>query len=213
MQATRQQIIEYLKEKGQATVEELAMAVHLTPMAVRHHLNVLQAENLITASAVRRQIGPGRPSQAYQLTKAADDLFPVDYYGLTDYLLAELDHQLGPAGVTQLFTNIAHRLASEAPLLRPNQSFEERLDEVVAFLTAKGFVVDWEAQDNSYMIHAYSCPYRQIAKNHGEVCLLDKQIISTMLNTIPTRIACLTSDDNHCTYRISQPIELILEPR
>jgi predicted ArsR family transcriptional regulator len=212
MQATRQQIIEFLKEKGQATVEELAAAVSLTPMAVRHHLNVLQAENLILSSTIRRQSGPGRPSQVYQLTKAADELFPVDYYGLTDYLLAELTHQLGQAGLRQIFSNIAHRLASEAPLPRENQTFEERLDEVITFLSAKGFVVDWESSENNYMIHAYSCPYRQVAKNHAEVCLLDKQIISSMLATTPARIACLTADDDHCTYRISKPIELILDP-
>ena len=212
MQATRQQIIEFLKEKGQATVEELAATVNLTPMAVRHHLNVLQVENLITSAAIRRQNGPGRPSQIYQLTAAADGLFPVDYYGLTNYLLAELTHHLGQDGVTQIFSNIAYRLASQAPPPRENQTFEERLDEVIAFLAEKGFVVDWEAKDNNYMIHAYSCPYRQIAKDHAEVCLLDKQIISSMLNTTPTRIACLTTDDDHCTYRISKPIELILDP-
>jgi predicted ArsR family transcriptional regulator len=212
MQATRQQIIEFLKEKGQATVEELAATVHLTPMAVRHHLNVLQAENLITASSIRRQTGPGRPSQVYQLTEVADELFPQDYYGLTDYLLAELDRQLGKEGLTQIFSNIAQRLAREAPPPKPYQTFEERLDEVVTFLMEKGFVVDWEAKENSYMIHAYSCPYRQIVKDHGEICLLDKQIIGTMLNTVPTRIACLTTDDTHCTYQISRPIELILGP-
>lgn len=212
MQATRQQIIEFLKEKGQATVEELAAAVGLTPMAVRHHLNVLQAENLILSSTIRRQSGPGRPSQVYQLTQAADELFPVDYYGLTDYLLAELTHQLGQAGLRQIFSNIAQRLASEAPPPRENQTFEERLDEVITFLSAKGFVVDWESRENNYMIHAYSCPYRQVAKNHAEVCLLDKQIISSMLATTPARVACLTTDDDHCTYRISKPIELILDP-
>ncbi|MEW5960399.1 MAG: helix-turn-helix domain-containing protein, partial [Chloroflexota bacterium] len=47
MHETRQRIIEYLKEKQQATVEELAAAITLTPMAVRYHLNVLQANNLI----------------------------------------------------------------------------------------------------------------------------------------------------------------------
>ena len=197
MQATRQQIIEFLKEKGQATVEELAATVNLTPMAVRHHLNVLQAENLITSAAIRRQNGPGRPSQVYQLTAAADGLFPVDYYGLTNYLLAELTHHLGQDGVTQIFSNIAHRLASQAPPPRENQTFEERLDEVIAFLAEKGFVVDWEAKDNNYMIHAYSCPYRQVAKNHAEVCLLDKQIINSMLNVTPTRIACPPRSQSH----------------
>ena len=41
MQATREKIVELLKERGHATVEELADEVGLTQMAVRHHLNVL----------------------------------------------------------------------------------------------------------------------------------------------------------------------------
>jgi predicted ArsR family transcriptional regulator len=49
MHPTRQRIIEFLKEKEEATVEELAAEVGMTPMAVRYHLNVLQAGNLITA--------------------------------------------------------------------------------------------------------------------------------------------------------------------
>jgi predicted ArsR family transcriptional regulator len=211
MQATRQRIIEFLKEKAQATVDELAGAVNLTPMAVRHHLNVLQAENLITAPLVRRQCGPGRPSQVYQLTEAADELFPADYYSLTDYLLNELNTRLGGNGLEELFKSIAVRLANEAPPPRENQSFEERLNELITFLGKKGFVVDWEAEGDAYMIHAYSCPYRQVAKEHGQVCLLDKQVISTMLNTTPTRVACLATADDHCTYRVSRPIELFLD--
>ena len=212
MQTTRQRIIEFLKETGQATVDELAGAVHLTPMAVRHHLNILQADNLIAASTVRRQSRPGRPSQIYRLTEAADGLFPVDYQGLTDYLLHELDLQFGQEGLNKIFMNVAQRLAGEAPPPQENQTFEERLDEVVAFLSKKGFVVCWEAQGDHYMIHAHSCPYRQVARKHAEVCLLDKQVISSMLNTTPTRIACLAADDDHCIYQISQPIELILDP-
>jgi predicted ArsR family transcriptional regulator len=212
MHATRQHIIEFLKEKRQATVEELASAIDLTPMAVRYHLNVLQADNLITAFAVRRQSGPGRPQQVYRLTEAADDLFPEDYRSLTDYLLDELSVRLGKDGVGELFNSIADRLAGEAPPARPDQPFEKRLDEVVGFLESKGFAVCWEKDDNNYVVHAHSCPYRQVAKSHGEVCLLDKRVISKMLNTTPLRIACLTKGDDHCTYRITQPIELVMDP-
>lgn len=208
---TRQKIIEYLKEKDQATVDELADVVSLTPMAVRYHLNVLQKDNLITAPAVRRPKGRGRPQQVYTLTDAADELFPVDYFGLTDYLLDELSLQMGQDGVRQIFCRIAERLACEAPPTRPNQTIEARLDEVVSFLKDKGFVVEWEADGPQYLIHAYSCPYRQVAKNYEDVCLLDKQIISSMLNTEPLRTSCLTSGNSHCTYQISKPIELIVE--
>ncbi|MCB0194253.1 MAG: winged helix-turn-helix transcriptional regulator [Anaerolineae bacterium] len=209
---TRQKIIEYLKEKEQATVDELADVVSLTPMAVRYHLNVLQKDNLITAPAVRRPKGRGRPQQVYALTEAADDLFPVDYFGLTDYLLDELSMQLGDEGIYQIFCRIADRLAGEAPPARHNQTIAERLDEVVTFLQGKGFVVEWEMEGNNYVIHAHSCPYRQVAKDHEEVCLLDKRIISFMLNTEPVRTSCLSSGNTYCTYQISEPIQLIVEP-
>lgn len=212
MNDTRQQIITYIKEKNQATVDELAAFMRITPMTVRYHLNVLQRDNFITRSTVRQTTGRGRPQQVYTLTKTADELFPVDYYSLTDYLLDELNVQLGTERVDELFSNIADRLAQEVPPSRKNQTTEERLDEIKLFLEAKGFVVDWESQEDGYMIHAYSCPYRQIAKSHKQVCLLDKQIISTMLNTTPTRVACLTAGDSHCIYQVSKPIELILEP-
>lgn len=211
MHETRQRIIEFLKEKGQATVEELATTIDLTPMAVRYHLNILQGDNLIAASAMRHQVGPGRPQQVYKLTEAADEFFPEDYHGLTNYLLDELNSRLGQEGIAGVFSSIANRLASEAPLPKPDQTFEERLDEVIGFLTSKGFSVCWEARDDEYLIHAHSCPYRQVVKGHPAVCQLDKQVISSMLNTTPSRIACLTTGDEHCTYRVSRSIELVMD--
>ena len=61
MQTTRQEILEILKEERQATVEDLATRLGLTPMTIRHHLNVLQAQNLVEASKVRRSQRVGRP--------------------------------------------------------------------------------------------------------------------------------------------------------
>ncbi len=210
MHEIRQRIVEYLKEKRQATVDELAAAIDLTPMAVRYHLNVLQADNLISAFAVRRHQGPGRPQQIYRLTEAADDLFPEDYRHLADYLLTEVGRRLGADGLSEIFADIADRLAAEAPPPRAGQTLEERLDQVAGFLADKGFSVTWEKEGDHYVIHTHSCPYRHIAREHRQICLLDQHIIGKMLNTLPVRIACLTTGDDHCTYKIDHPIELII---
>ena len=135
---TRQKIIEYLKEKDQATVDELADVVSLTPMAVRYHLNVLQKDNLITTPAVRRPKGRGRPQQVYTLTDAADELFPVDYFGLTDYLLDELSLQMGQDGVRQIFCRIAERLACEAPRRGPIKRLSPVWMKWCLFLRTRG---------------------------------------------------------------------------
>jgi len=216
MHPTRQRIIEFLKEKEEATVEELATEVDMTPMAVRYHLNVLQADNLITAPTVRHQTGPGRPQQVYHLTEAADELFPEDYYSLTNYLLDALNTQLGKKEVAEIFSDIARRLAAEAPAPQKGQTFEDRLDDVVVFLTKKGFVVDWELDGDEYKINAHSCPYRQVVKDHRMICSLDQYVISTMLEAAPVRVTCFAHGDEHCTYEVAQqtapqPIELMLE--
>ncbi len=209
MQTTRRQIINLLNERGKATVDELAEMIGLTPMAVRHHLNVLQADNLVSVTKARRQGGPGRPAQLYGLTETADRLFPTDYCGLTDYVLTELGTQLGREEVSRIFQGIAQRFAAEAPPWQANQTVEERLDELVAFLGQKGFAVSWQAEDDAYVIHAYSCPYRRIAKQHQEVCMLDQQVINSMLNSNATRTACLNAADGHCTYKVRKPITLV----
>jgi predicted ArsR family transcriptional regulator len=213
MQPTRQKIVELLKERGRATVEELADAVGLTQMAVRHHLNVLQAENLVAASSVRRKSHPGRPQQLYALTEAANELFPEEYYHLADYLLDEVKASLGKAGLDELLRRIASRMAAEAPPMRPGQRLEEHLDRAVQFLGQKGFTARWEvAGDKTIFIRMLTCPYRQVAREHNEVCHLDMQIIKEMLNVDPVRLTCMANGDEYCTYRVSQSVELVMNP-
>jgi predicted ArsR family transcriptional regulator len=208
MQATRRKIVQILKERGQATVEELADAVGLTQMAVRHHLNVLQAENLVARSSVRREHRPGRPQQLYALTNAADELFPEDYYRLADQLLDEMKASLGPSALDKLFRGIANRLAAEAPSIRPARANFERLDDLVRFLGENGFVAHWRPEGDGYAIQLLTCPYRQIARDHQEVCRLDSHLIGSMLETEPVRATCMARGEAYCTYRVSQPIGL-----
>ena len=72
MQSTRQEILAILKEERQATVEDLAERLELTPMTIRHPLNVLQAQALVAAPKVRRSKKVGRPRLVYTLPEAAD---------------------------------------------------------------------------------------------------------------------------------------------
>ncbi len=58
MQATRQRILEILKERHTATVEELAKELELTPVTIRHHLDILRSEGLVQAPQVKRRDTP-----------------------------------------------------------------------------------------------------------------------------------------------------------
>jgi DeoR family suf operon transcriptional repressor len=208
MQPTREKIVELLKERGHATVEEFADEVGLTQMAVRHHLNVLQGADLVEISSVRRKGQPGRPQQLYTLTETANELFPEDYYHLADYLLDEIKATLGTEGLDELLGRIANRMTAEAPSIDPDQAPEVRLSQLTQILGDKGFNARWGTEGDDYVIRVLTCPYRQVTREHSEVCRLDMQMIKDTLNVDPVQVTCIANGDQHCTYRFSQPVEL-----
>jgi predicted ArsR family transcriptional regulator len=200
MQSTRQEILEILKEERQATVEDLAERLELTPMTIRHHLNVLQAQNLVVASKVRRSKKVGRPRLVYTLTDAADDLFPQSYSDLARYLVSEVKETVGEEEAQAIFQRVANRVIKDAPRPVEGQSFEERLSEVVDFLGEQGYISRWEKDNDGYIITNINCPYRHVSREHDEVCLMDTQILTNLLGVTPQRRSSMRNGDPSCTF-------------
>jgi len=202
MQSTRQEILEILKAEKQATVEDLAGRLDLTPMTIRHHLNVLQAQNLVVATKVRRLQKVGRPRLVYTLTEAADELFPQNYGELARRLVTEVKEAMGKEETRAMFRRIATRVARQAPAPAEGQSFEDRLDQVAAFLGQQGLVNHWEKTDEGYIFTNVNCPYRRVAQEHGETCELDLALLTELLGVEPQRLSSLRAQDYACSYLI-----------
>jgi len=206
MQSTRQEILSILREEKQATVEDLAERLDLTPMTIRHHLNVLQAQNLVMASKVRRSKKVGRPRLVYTLTDAADELFPHGYGELARRLVGEVKETMGQEETRAIFRRIATDLAAEAPPWEKGQSFEDRLDQVSEFLEEQGFLSRWEKTDDGYVLTNVNCPYRRVSREHGEVCILDLELLEQLLDVEPKRQKSMRGGDTACTFLL-QPDE------
>lgn len=202
MQSTRQEILEILKEERQATVEDLAGRLELTPMTIRHHLNVLQAQNLVAATTVRRSQKVGRPRLVYTLTDAADDLFPQSYGELASLLVSEIKETMGPEETEAIFRRIAERIAKEAPPQYEGQTFEERLDQVTDFLSEQGFILRWERGDDGYILTNINCPYRQVTRHHPEVCAMDEVLLGRLLGVELEPLGTLREGDVSCSCRL-----------
>lgn len=200
MQSTRQEILEILKEERQATVEDLAQRLELTPMTIRHHLNVLQAQNLVIASKVHRSKKVGRPRLVYTLTDAADELFPQSYGALARHLVSEVKETMGQEEAEAILRRVAERVAREAPPRMTGQSFEERLTEAVEFMADLGFISRWEKTEDGYVITNINCPYRHVSREHTEVCIMDTEILSHLLGVAPQRLSSMSNGEPSCSF-------------
>lgn len=201
MQTTRKAILEILKKRGQATVDELAEQLGLTPMTMRHHLNVLQSQDTVVATKLRHKQSAGRPRYVYTLTEEGDDLFPVNYHGLADHLLDEIKELVSRDQLRQIFRRIGEKLAAEAPDVS-DLPLAERVASVAEFMTVKGFISRWEKVKGGYVLHQFNCPYRRVARNHSEVCQMDMTLISALLGVESKRIHGTASTGEYCSYFI-----------
>ena len=201
-QTTRQTILDYLKEHGQSTVDELARVLKLNSVTVRHHLDILRSDELITDPVVRHRNKPGRPQYVYSLSGKASTHFPKNYCELAAKLLEEVKSNTPPGGVNVIFEGVANRLSASAPKPAADEPITARLDRAVVFLNDHGYVAGWEKATDGYLLHTCNCPYEGLAKQNPELCAMDLTLASNLLGGTVERVSRVLDGASSCSYRI-----------
>lgn len=206
MQETRRHILDILRDRGQATVDEIVEALQarrgkdITAVTVRHHLTRLQQDELITEPELRHRTTPGRPQHVYTLTQKAQSVFPNNYQQLVAGLLAQLNSQFPSPQINVIFEGVADQLASQ--IFIPDVSREERLNIIVEYLTQQGYDAFWETTSEGIVIHTRNCPYHDVARGSEALCSMDLRLISVLTGVVPRRISRVSGGDNTCGYLI-----------
>lgn len=211
MQQTRQHILEILRERGEATVDELVRALHariqhqITGVTVRHHLDILRSEELVTEPKVRRSGAPGRPQYVYALTEKGRAQFPNNYHHLMQHLLQQLKARLEASQVNVILEGVADQMVAEAGLSEAALSgvpMSARLDHVVSYLNAHGYQASWESTPEGYILRTRNCPYHHLTAEHHELCAMDMRLISGLLGVVPRNLGRIAEANDSCAYLI-----------
>jgi predicted ArsR family transcriptional regulator len=204
MQQTRRHILEILKERKEATIDEIVVELSdrigkITAVTVRHHLEILRGDGLVGAPTVRRRSAPGRPQYVYTLTERAADMFPNNYQGLASGLLEQIKGQLSAEKVDDILGGIAENMIAAAMV--PDAPIEIRLDHVVAFLNHNGYTASWSRERNGHTLSIINCPYEQISCSNAEVCAMDKKMIEGLVGAPTQRVSWRWEDERDvCVY-------------
>ncbi len=205
MKTTREKVMQAVLSKPRSTIQEIADVVGINAISVRHHINALLAENLISTDEERH--GVGRPRLVYNLTEAGQEKFPTSYLKLTGRLLNQLKSSMPPALVDSLFSSIALELSQDYIEQAKTMNLEEKLDLITTLLSKEGFSVEWEKQENNYLLIENSCPYYHVGQEHPEICNVDKTMISNILSIPVEKISCVLCGESHCSYLIKPDLE------
>ncbi len=204
---TRSRVLRTLLLNQRRTVNELAEAVEINPISVRHHVNKLEAEGLIQSEEERH--GVGRPRLIYTLTNKGMEQFPQRYLQLTLRLLQQLKENLPEQELGDLFQEIAEGMAGELTrnIDLEELNLKERLDLLEEVLSSEGFMVSLEEGEDSFYLVEASCPYHHVGEDHPEICVVDQELIAHVTSTIPRRIECVLDGDTQCKYEIKKIVQ------
>ncbi|MCB9454849.1 MAG: DeoR family transcriptional regulator [Anaerolineaceae bacterium] len=205
MQETRQHILEILKEHGQATVDDIVAELQqrrgaITAVTVRHHLNRLHEDGLITAPELRRRSTPGRPQHIYMLTEKAKDFFPDNYQPVTTALLKELSNHLPTSTINVILEATASRMAQDACI--GADSLPQRLDQVVEYLNQHGYDASWQPHAEGYALETANCPYHEVSEPNHVLCSMDMHFVASLLGVVPRLLSRASEGAEKCAYLI-----------
>jgi DeoR family transcriptional regulator, suf operon transcriptional repressor len=227
---TRRAILNLLKRQGPLAVHDVAQALGLTPAAVRMQLVRLEEDGLLaradatgaesgddettsgestsaestSAESTGRGARRGRPAHTYQLTSAAETLYPKRYGDLTTELLGYLG---GPDGeqVDELFEWRRRRRVDGALPRLSHLSFDEQVAALAAILDEDGYLADATRQtDGSWLITEHNCAILTVAHGFSQACSSELSFIRDALpGATVERVAHLMDGAHVCAYRIT----------
>lgn len=200
MKSTREKILLYLLKNPKSTINDLADAVTINTISVRHHLNNLLADGLILAEEERH--GVGRPRLVYSLSDEGLERFPSRYVRLTNRILNRFRETLPKEDLQLMFEEIAKDIASNHQKTLKNLTFEGKLNFLQDLLDEEGFNVEWQKNNDHYVISEISCPYYHVAQSHPEVCSFDQTLITEILDIPANKLKCILNGDQHCSFVI-----------
>ena len=202
---TRRAIVHLLKQEGALDAQTLADRLQLSAMAVRQHLYALQEEHLVTYHEVPRPIG--RPAKLWQLTPAADRLFPEAYAELTVSLLTSVTEAFGAAGLERLLdVRTRQQIAAYGQHMAGHDTLQQRVETLAAMRTDEGYMAEVQAQaDGSFLLIEKHCPICVAAVACTGLCGKELEVFQAVLgqDVMIERTEHMVVGARRCAYRVS----------
>lgn len=202
---TKEEIVQFLKVKGEQTIAELAKLLEITEMAVRRHVSKLEKEGLIQSRMVRQQVG--RPTYVYGLSQKGEEQFPKDYKQFALDMLEDLqciqDEQLVNA-ILQARTNRMEEQLEKR--IRRHDTLLHQLQEVHALQEQNGYMVQVQQEgEHSFLLQKQNCPLLAIAEKFPQLCEYEKQMYKRLFDEANVKeLSNMCDGGCSCSYQIQE---------
>jgi predicted ArsR family transcriptional regulator len=198
--STRAEITRLLKTDGEQSASDIASRLGISTVAVRKHLDALEADGLVVTRRV--PVPRGRPMLAYRLTEESGNLFPQRYDRLAVELLDDLVALDGTEMLGRLFAARTERLSHSYETHLQDKDLAAQLAELARLRDEEGYMAVFEIRDGQFVLREHHCPIFEVAQRHPEACNCEQELFERVLKTHVTRETRLVDGKPFCEYTI-----------
>lgn len=202
----RRDLLVRLRSLGPSSPEALAADLGVSRTGMLQQLHSLEQAGLVSRQAVKH--GVGRPRHLYDVTEAAQDLFPTNYDGLANGLLAAIRSIGGDGLITGVFDErrrltrdrvrqrLAERLPPDAPLI-------DRVRELAVIQDEQGYLAEAQVgPDGVVRLIERNCAIYRVSADHAAACRAELDLFREILGGDVQRETHIAAGDRCCTYRL-----------
>ena len=210
--STRDRVVRTILEAGPTTAAGLAAALHLTPAAVRRHLDALLAEGLIEERDPRPTAarGRGRPARLFAMTPAGRDRFDQAYDDLAASALRFVEEQGGREAVAAFARQRVAELETRYRDAVAEAPVGKRTEALAEALSADGYAASTRpaAAALGEQLCQHHCPVAHVAEQFPQFCEAETEAFARLLGTHVQRLATIAHGDGVCTTYIPRTPDL-----
>ena len=217
--STKQDILQHLLKQGQATAQDLAVELDISPQAIRRHLKDLEAEELISYQTT--QAGMGRPQHIYQLSRQGRDRLRQNLSNLPDshgeFAVSLLDTLVQTVGYDQMSVILRKQWERKAIEYRTSVgtgSLQERVANLVELRRVEGYMTECypvessdsdSDQGSQFIMTEYNCAISSVAESFPSVCGHELEMFATVLPDCKVeRTHWLVNGEHRCGYLVQE---------
>jgi predicted ArsR family transcriptional regulator len=202
--STRMRVLHLLKQRGRATVSDLAVELKLSGVSLRRHLDLLEKDYLVATCI--QSCGRGRPAKLYRLTEQADRFFPQRYSQFAVSLLEEVRENFGRGAVEKIIRSHTNRLIERIRSRLAGRSLAQRVESLAQAMTEMGFLASCEsAGRKGFFLTQLHCPLSRVAAACPALCEQEMRMHEELLGARVTRQCFIPDGGEACRYLI-QPL-------
>lgn len=196
-----------LKHDGPTAIAALAKPLRVTGEAVRQTLASLERDGWVRKRRPARAERPGRPLALYELTAAAEELFPKAYDALAVELLDTIADQVGAKTLEKILAALVEaRLKRLTPDLK-GLPLEKRLEKLKELYATEDPFMSVERKGRELRLIERNCPFYGVASRRPALCSVSVNVMSRVLGHRVSRDERFQSGDGRCSFvvKLDQP--------